>query len=154
MKLLATAICAIAFALPAIAHAQTPPAQPPAIAALSSCIQRSTTAADNLLAARWVFVAMSHHPSVAELASVPAAQMTAVNREMAGLFNRLLLQECPNETRAALRAHGEAALDVPFSLFGERAMQELMSHPNVNAGVEEMTSFFDTEGLARLILTQ
>ena len=151
MRVLLFAVMA-AFALsPMRAHAQTPSA---AALALSQCIQRSTTAEDNVVLMRWMFVAMARHPSVSSLSSIPDAARVSANRDMATLFNRLVLQACPNEARTALQGDGEAAFEAAFSAFGERAMTGIMGHPDVNAGIAEWATYIDQQGMATLMNRQ
>jgi hypothetical protein len=151
MKRLIAAALFAALLAPLPAQAQTQSAEG---VALTQCIQRSTTTADNTLLTQWIFIAMARHPSVSQLATVPDAERVTINRNMAGLFNRLLLQDCRTEARAAFRRDGMAALDAPFGAFGERAMDGLMDHPDVNAGVAEMTSYFDMPGFRNLLTQQ
>ncbi len=151
MRVMLFAVVA-AFALsPMAAHAQTPS---PTAQALSNCIQRSTTAEDNVVLMRWMFVAMARHPSVSSLSNVSDAARTSANRDMGTLFNRLVLQACPNEARAALQTDGQAAFQVAFAAFGQRAMTGIMGHPDVTAAVSEWATFIDQQGLAGLATRQ
>ncbi len=149
MKLFTTAVAAAALLLtPQIASAQTTPSP---TEALSSCVTNATTDADKIVLMRWLFVAMSRHPSVTELANVSDAQRVDANRQMGALVNKLLLDACPNQTRAAVASGGEQALQAAFSAFGAQAMRTLMNNPDVNAGVIEMTAYLDQQRLAALI---
>lgn len=137
-----------AFALsPMCAHAQTPS---PASQALSACIQRSATAEDNVVLMRWMFVAMSRHPSVTALANIPDAERDRANRDMGALFNKLVIEACPNEARAAL-AGGEEVFGAAFATFGESAMTRIMEHPDVNAGIAAWAVYIDQQGMAALL---
>jgi hypothetical protein len=119
--------------------------------ALSACLIRSTSAEDRTVLIRWVYIAMSRHPSVSEFATIPDAQRVAANRQIGALFNRLLLESCASETRAAFRADGEKALEVPFGTLGEVAMGGIMEHADVNAGIIEMTAYLDQPRIRALI---
>jgi hypothetical protein len=134
---------------PACAFAQAQPSQ--ASQDLSACIARATTPADNVVVSRWVFIAMARHPRLADLANIPEAERAQANRQVGAVFNRLLLEACPNETRAALRADGENALEGPFGTLGERAMEEITGNAAVSAGFEEGASYIDVQRLGRLI---
>jgi hypothetical protein len=143
------AAAAVALALsPAVGHAQT---FSPATQAMTACIQRSTSEADNVVAIRWMFVAIAHHPSVSTMARVSDADRIDANRAMGALFNRLILQDCRAESRAAITADGERALEGAFSAFGERAMTQIMGHPDVTASIAEMATYFDREGFVTLM---
>lgn len=93
---------------------------------------------------------MARHPSVVQLANIPDAERVATNRNVGQLFNRLMLQDCRAETRAAWLVDGQGAIDAAFGNFGERAMVDIMGQPDVNAAVAEMASYVDSEGFAAL----
>lgn len=122
--------------------------------ALSECLTRSTTEADRLTLIRWVFVAMARHPSVSNFAVIPDAERVAINRATGALFSRLLLDDCPTQTRAAFRAGGPNALEGPFATLGELAMTGIMGHPDVNAATAEMGSYMDTQRLGQLLTAE
>lgn len=131
------------------AHAQTP--APPAPSALSNCLIRSTTEADHTLLAQWIFVTMSRHPSVASMSSVSDQQNVAINRQVGALLNRLLLDSCATETRAAVAAQGPAALEGAFEMLGRVAMTTLMGHPDVTAGLSGFAGYLDQRRLQDLL---
>lgn len=138
MRLKSAALAIVCALAPMQSWAQTPS---PTSQALSACLLRSASEADRIVLIRWIFVAMARHPSVSGLAAIPDAQRVAANRQMGALFNRLLLDSCPNETRASFQAEGEKALEIPFGTLGEAAMTGIMDHPDVNASVIEMTAY-------------
>lgn len=88
------------------------------------------------------------------MASISDAQRVEANRQMGALVNRLLIEACPNETRAAFRENGTEALSAPFSALGEHAMVDIMGNADVNAGIAEMGSYIDSERLGALIRNQ
>lgn len=118
---------------------------------LSACIEQSTTPEDGTLLIRWIFIAMARHPSVNSLASIPDAERVSINRQTGALLNRLILDACPDEARAALLVDGERAMVAPFESFGRRAMEGIMAHPDVEASVAEMASYLDEERLGQLM---
>lgn len=150
MRAILFAVIATLALAPMHAEAQTPS---PATQALSACIQRSTTEQDNVVLIRWMFVAMARHPSVSSLADIPDAERVSANRAMGALFNRLAIEACPNEARAAL-AGGEEVFGAAFATFGERAMTGIMVHPDVDAGVAEWSAYIDQQGMAALLNRQ
>lgn len=148
MKTLFFAIILAAVLPSTLCHAQT---ASPTSQALSACIARSTTAEDNVTLVRWMFVAMARHPTVANLSNVPDAERVSANRQMGELVNRLILQSCREESRVALLTDGEAGFGAAFETFGKSAMEQIMGHPDVNAAIAEMASYFDQAGLVELI---
>lgn len=148
MRKLLAAAAAFTMA-PSLAWAADPPSA--AGQALSACLTRSTSPEDHVALIRWIFVVMARHPSVAHLAAIPDTQRVTINRNMGALVNRLLLESCREETRAAFQADGQHALGVPFATLGEKAMTGIMEHADVNAAVVEMTSYLDQARLAALV---
>lgn len=125
--------------------------QTPAGQALAECLTRSATEADRVTLMRWIFIAMARHPSVSNFAAIPDAERVAINRATGDLFGRLLLDDCPVQTRTAFQADGPNAFEAPFAALGEIAMTGIMVHPDVNAATAEMGSYVDSERLTRLL---
>ncbi|MCK9538972.1 hypothetical protein [Dokdonella sp.] len=132
---------ALAAGLPARVAAAT------ATEALGTCLADETSGRDRKMLARWVFVAMSTHPTLKDVASVSAAARDAADREMATLVTRLLSEDCPAQTARAMREDGASALEGAFGSLGELAMVELMSHPAVAASIATYTKYLDDEKL-------
>lgn len=123
---------------------------PPETQALSECLVQSTTPDDHVVLARWIFAAMARHPSVIHLSQMRDADRVTINQQIGALFNRLLLDNCASESRAALVV-GPEALEAAFGTLGETAMGTLMSQRDVQSGVAEMAAYVDQQGLAALV---
>ncbi|MGQ0531260.1 MAG: hypothetical protein ACT4OF_01040 [Caulobacteraceae bacterium] len=129
-----------------LASAQDSPAD-----ALAACVVRSASGDDSVTLARWLFIAMSRHPSLSQTVQVSDADGLDANRRMGALFNRLLFEACTNETRAAFQSAGrEEALAAAFGALGEQAMTELMGNPDVLASVIQLGAYVDRERLEAL----
>ena len=111
--------------------------------ALGACFVASTTDADRVAFVRWMFMALSKHPEVADLAKVTEAQRQAGNRSTAALVGRLVLTDCRTQSAAALRHDGLDAVLAAFELVGESAAEGLMSHPAVAAQFEVLGGYID-----------
>ena len=95
---------------------------------------------------RWLFIAMSRHPSLPPGTRVSDADGLEANRTMGALVNRLLFEACPNEALATAQANGrEAALDATFGTLGEKAMNDLMGNADVLASVIQLGAYVDTQ---------
>jgi hypothetical protein len=109
------------------------------------------TSEDSVVAARWLFIAMSRPPSLPRGARVSDNDGLGANRQMGALVNRILFESCQQETRAALQAQGqEAALGAAFNTLGERAMTDLMTNPDVMASVVQLGAYVDQEQFGAL----
>ena len=149
LKALCLALACIA-GLP-MAHAAS---ASPATDALSACLTRSVTADDRLVLVKWVFATMARHPSVSAMATISDAQHTAITRDAGKLFSRLLTDSCASETRQAYVSDGEGAISTAFSALGATAMQDLMTHPDVQASLSELGSYLDMNKLQAVFAAQ
>jgi hypothetical protein len=145
--------CALTLAgLPTLAAAQTP-SNPSA--ALAACVVRSTNSDDSVTTMRWLFIAMSRHPSLPPGTRVSDADGLDANRNMGALVNRLLFEACANEARATVQTQGrDAAIDAAFSTLGEKAMTDLMGNADVLASVIQLGAYVDTERFDALTTPQ
>lgn len=147
MKYAMLAALAALVLTPQLARAQTSGAAD----ALSACVVRSTTDADSVTTARWLFIAMSRHPSLPRSVRVNDADGLEANRQMGALVNRLLFDACASEARAAVQAGGQdAALEAAFGTLGEKAMTDLMGNADVLASVIQLGAYVDRERLTAL----
>lgn len=126
----------------------------PATTALSQCLVRSATPQDNIVLVRWVFMMISKHPKVADLAAITPAEDEAINREMGGLFTRLLVESCGTETVAAIKADGDDAPGNAFGVMSEKAFNDLTNDPAVNEVSTQFVKYVDLNRFAQIIMTQ
>lgn len=137
--------------LPTASYAQT---ANPSNDALEACIVRSVNTEESVTVARWLFLAMSHHPSLPQSARPSEIDGMQSNRLMGELINRLVFERCANETSAAIRDLGQsAALDVVFGTLGEKAMTDLMSDRDVLASVIQLGAYVDVQRLNAISTT-
>ena len=143
MKNILFAVIVAGMCLPAVAKAQN---TSPTADALSACILRSTSSQDSVTTARWLFIAMSRHPSLPQSARVSDNDGIEANRQMGALVNRLLFDACSTEARASVQAAGqEATLNAAFGTLGEKAMTDLMGNSDVLATVIQLGAYVDRE---------
>lgn len=109
----------------------------------STCLTDSTNGRDRKELVKWVFLAMSKHPEIGDLAASTPVDDEDSNRRVGALVTRLLAEDCPAEVRAMVAEHGSGSLAKAFEVLGRVAMQELMSHPDVNAAFSGLDRFTD-----------
>jgi hypothetical protein len=133
------------------AHAQTT-SDP--VSALNACVSGAVTTEDSVTTARWLFIAMSRHPSLPQSVRVSDTEGLEANRRMGALVNRLLLDACAQETRAAVSAAGhDAAFHAAFGTLGEKAMADLMGNTDVLASIIQLGAYVDRDRLSALAAT-
>ena len=123
--------------------------------ALSACLVGATSTADRELLARWIFLVMAQHPTVAPLANITPAVREDQNRQFAALIERLMTVDCRNQTRSAMQSGGQgsdAALRTGFEVLGRIAMEGMMGHPAVNAAILEYLKYLDLNKFKNLLV--
>ena len=117
---------------------------------LTKCIVESSSSEDLTVFARWIFSIVALHPAVKSMSSITDKQRDGINKESAELFMRLLTVSCKEQTQKALKYEGQKAIESSFNVFGQVAMRELISNPEVNAGMAGFEKYFDEEKLKSL----
>ena len=118
--------------------------------ALGKCLVSTTTPAEKTTLVRWIFAMMALHPDVESSSAVTSEQRTALSKETAELFQRLLTKSCEKESREAITFEGLATLQSSFSLLGQVAARELFVNPKVAAGMAEFSRYVDPMKLKEL----
>jgi hypothetical protein len=112
---------------------------------LSRCLVESSTSSDKLTLVKWIFTAISLHPGVKAIASVSAKQLDNANKEAADIFVKLVTQTCKDQTVKAIKYEGQIAIQSSFGVLGQVAMMELLSNPEVAAGMAGLQKYMDAE---------
>ena len=124
----------------------------PAQDALSACLVKSATPADNVILVDWIFGVMSLHSTVSKFATISDAQRETLNKDAGTLFTRLVSEDCGAELKAAVEKEGTDAVGEAFGKLGEIAMTDLMSDPKVQAGTEAMSAYIDQDKITAAVL--
>ena len=114
---------------------------------LSACLLGTTSEENKHSLVKWRFTAMALYPAVEEIAGVSRPAREHANREMAQLIIKLLSRACFNDTRLALKNEGSTALQTSFAALGQVAATNLLSDPNVAAGLASLETYIGAEDL-------
>jgi hypothetical protein len=117
---------------------------------LSKCLVASTTQADRVALARWIFIAFAAHPSVAPISTVKPADIESANAEIASLFMKLLTESCREKTKMAMKYEGPAAIQLSFQTLGQVAGMELASNASVQARMSGFSKHIDESKIKEL----
>ncbi len=118
---------------------------------LSKCLVRSTTSADKSLLVQWLVAMCTLHPDAKWMSNISDARRTELNKNTAGIFERLLTEGCRNEARDAVKYEGEAAIESSFNVLGQVAARELFSNPNVASSMAEFGKVVDLEKIKKAV---
>jgi len=122
--------------------------------ALGKCLVESTTPAEKTALVRWIFAMMALHPDVQSVSAVTPQQRTAISKQTAQLFQRLLTEACGTEVRQAIRYEGKETIQTSFQLLGQVAARELFMNPRVAEGLTEFSKYVDQDKIKELTAPQ
>ncbi|GGY77544.1 hypothetical protein GCM10011613_22650 [Cellvibrio zantedeschiae] len=114
---------------------------------MAKCLVKNTTQQDKENLIKWIYAAMSAHPSVKSLSNVSNKQGEAFNKNIGELTIELLTQRCKFETQEALKNEGEGAIRTSFQILGQVAMQELMGNSEVAKYISGIANSVDKKSL-------
>ena len=119
--------------------------------ALGQCLSDGTSGKDKKNLAKWIFVGMSAHPELANIAKASIEDIEAAQRTVGILMTRLISETCPDEMRAVVKLEGSEGIKVAFEFLGKMAMQELMTNPEVNGAIGGFERFLDKSKIEAII---
>jgi hypothetical protein len=137
MKPVVAALAAALALAPLTAHAG------PYTDALGKCVSKSATAADQVVLVTWLFGAISAHPAFEDYSKVTPAQREELNKKAALLIQRLLTEDCRQQTVDAVKHEGTDSIGTSFGVLGEVAMESMMSEPKVQANFTGLEKYLD-----------
>lgn len=138
--------CLVALSLFVSAHAVAGPYGDD----MAKCLVRQATPDDRKVFIRWLFAAMTLHPDIASMANVTAKQRDDLDRSAGALFQKLLTESCRSETQLAIRYEGPAVVQYAFQVFGQAAGSDLLTNPNVAAGMKNLAKYIDENKIKAL----
>jgi hypothetical protein len=102
---------------------------------LTPCAVNATNTADRIALSKFVFLAMAASPDIASMVSATPAERAKINQAAAGLFERIIFQDCRAQFVAAVRNEGGDAFKAPFGALGQVATTEIMNSPAADAAM-------------------
>lgn len=124
----------------------------PGADAMGKCLMDHASQADRSDLMRWMFINASLHPDVASLVAIAPQTREAVERKAAQLLQRLVFDNCRNESVAAMRSEGPAAMQRAFQMLGQLAGDSLTADPAVNQGFANALRYIDASRLLGLLM--
>jgi hypothetical protein len=122
--------------------------------ALSQCLIRSTTPADQKTVLRWAFATMALDPDVASMSAITAAQRASINQKAGALVTDLLARSCNQPAQQALMFEGPGAARTAFEAWARWAITNLATEPHVVQGAGALLQYIDIGKLMSLIPLQ
>lgn len=99
--------------------------------ALTKCLVESSSPEDKRILVKWVFAVIAQHPDIASMTQIDAAQRLVIDRAAAGVFEKLLAEQCAVPLRAAVKQSGTDAIGRSFQALGTSAATDMLQNPQV-----------------------
>ena len=120
---------------------------------LSSCLVKSTTAADKTSVLQWTFAALSTHPDLKAFAQVSDAQKEQLDQNFAAVLQRILVEQCSAQAKAVIQADGVEGIGSSFQELGQITGEEILKNPEIKAQLKGVLRYVDLNKLVMTFLT-
>nr|WP_171063619.1 hypothetical protein [Acinetobacter brisouii] len=125
----------------------------PTVDRLSDCLMKSTTATDKTAVLQWTFVSLSNHPDLKQFSHVTDEQKTALDKNVAQVLQRILVDQCSTQTKAVIQAEGVQAVGESFQQLGQITGEEIIKNPEVKQQLNGLLRYVDMNKLVVTFLT-
>ena len=125
----------------------------PTVDQLSDCLMKSTTATDKTAVLQWTFVALSSHPDLKAFSNVSATQKEQLDKNLAGVLQRIIVEQCSAQTKAVIQAEGIQAVGNSFQELGRSSGEEILKNPEVKEQLKGVVRYIDLNKLVVTFLT-
>lgn len=120
---------------------------------LSECLVKSTTATDKTAVLQWTFVALSTHPDLKSFSNVTEDQKTQLDQKFAQVLQRILVEQCAEQTKAVIKTEGIQAVGDAFQALGRNTGDEILKNQEVKAQLKGVLKYVDMGKLVSTFLT-
>jgi len=121
-----------------------------ASANLGACMADALTGKERKMLAQWIFLGMATHPQLQPFTNIAGEDRENTDKTIGALITRMLADDCPNETKTALKQEGSIAMQSAFELVGRVAVQELLTNQDVLVAMSSFERYIDKERLIAL----
>ena len=125
----------------------------PTVDRLSDCLMKSTTVTDKTAVLQWTFVALSNHPDLKQFSHVTDEQKTALDKNVAQVLQRILVDQCSTQTKAVIQTEGIQAVGEAFQQLGQSAGEDIVKDPAVRQQLQGTLRYIDLNKLVTTFLT-
>ncbi len=120
---------------------------------LSNCLVKSTTDADKKVVLQWTFVALSAHPDLQSFSQVTTEQRDGLDKNLAQVLQRILVDQCSAETKAVIQTDGLQAVGDSFQELGQETGEQILKTPEIKDQYKGLVRYLDLSKLVTTFLT-
>ena len=120
---------------------------------LSNCLVKATTDADKKVVLQWTFVALSAHPDLKAYSQVTNEQKDALDKNLAQVLQRILVDQCSAETKAVIQTDGLQAVGDSFQKLGQETGEQILKTPEIKDQYKGVIRYLDLSKLVTTFLT-
>ncbi|WP_163121068.1 hypothetical protein [Acinetobacter portensis] len=120
---------------------------------LSDCLVKSTTDADKKTVLQWTFVALSAHPDLQSFSQVTPEQKDGLDKNLAQVLQRILVEQCSAETKAVIQTDGLQAVGDSFQKLGQETGEKILKTPEIKDQYKGLVRYLDLSKLVTTFLT-
>lgn len=125
----------------------------PTVDQLSDCLVKSTTETDKKTVLQWTFVALSTHPDLKSFSQVTDVQKEQLDKSLATVLQRILVEQCSSQTKAVIQAEGLQAVGDSFQELGRTTGEAIVKNPEVNQQLKGVLRYVDLNKMVMTFLT-
>lgn len=125
----------------------------PTVDQLSNCLMKSTTPTDKTVVLQWTFVALGNHPDLKAFSNVTATQKEALDKNLATVLQRILVEQCSAQTKAVIQTEGLQAVGDSFQELGSITGEEILKTPEIKQQLNGVQKYVDLNKLVTTFLT-
>ncbi len=114
---------------------------------------KSTTPTDKTVVLQWTFVALGNHPDLKAFSNVTATQKEALDKNLATVLQRILVEQCSAQTKAVIQTEGLQAVGDSFQELGSITGEEILKTPEIKQQLNGVLKYVDLNKLVTTFLT-
>ncbi len=97
--------------------------------------------------------AMVAHPALADFPTIKSTDKSSIDKEFAAYVQKILVEDCKNQTIATFENEGMGALQDSLELLAQFVLKELMSQKEVASEISAFTSHIDQGKLIAALMS-
>ena len=122
-------------------------------AQLSQCLVAASDAADKTVVLQWTFAALAQHPDLKAMSSVTTSQKEQLDKNLAQVLQRILVEQCSAQTKALIQSDGLEAVGESFQQLGIITGNEILNTPELKQQLQQVLKHVDVGKLITTFLT-